>query len=81
MSTRLRRALENEPSQTDNTNYQYGMARKIPNNDKEFEFSNFGLCDNWELKRYEDVLAYQSLDPVRCTKDNKFYIYYKFLFK
>ncbi len=79
--SRFKRALETDPNLQVNTEYQYGMARRIPGDEIHFEFSLYGHCTNWELKKYDDVESYQSLDPVKCTADNLFYLYYKFKFK
>lgn len=62
------------------TNVEYGMARTIPGDNVNFMFSQNGLCDNWVMKKYDDVKLYQTLEPIRCQRDNQFYPYYKFEF-
>jgi len=81
MSTRFKNALHTDPNAIVHTDFQYGMARMIPGDDLHFEFSNLARGDNWELRKYEDVISYQSLDPVRSHIDNNYYLYFKFVFR
>lgn len=81
MSIRFKNALLAEIAPGGYTEFEYGMAQRIDGDPDNFLFSKSGLCDNWKKYKYADVESYQSLDPVKCSLDGRFYPFYKIKFR
>lgn len=68
-----------KPVEDPTEDFKFGMIRNTNQADS-FEFSEFGLCNNWEVKLLSDVLKYRDLGVMKCTIDDKYYKYYRFVF-